>query len=144
MLKILSQVGLLIMAAALIGLYKVGSLLSWNPVAIALQIVAVGLMGWARWTFKWRSFHASADPTAGGLVTTGPYRFIRHPIYTAACLFGWAGVVVHWSTLSVVLGAALIVGSLIRMLCEERLVMQRYPQYRDYARGTWRMIPYVF
>lgn len=29
---------------------------------------------------------------AGGLVTNGPYRFIRHPIYTAVCLFVWTGV----------------------------------------------------
>jgi protein-S-isoprenylcysteine O-methyltransferase Ste14 len=41
----------------------------------------------ARVTFGRRSFHAAANPTAGGLVTTGPYRLIRHPIYTAACLF---------------------------------------------------------
>jgi protein-S-isoprenylcysteine O-methyltransferase Ste14 len=144
MLKAVSLVGLFVMIAAIVGLYKIGSLLSWNPIAIALQIVAVGLMVWARVTFKWRSFHASADPTVGGLVRTGPYRYIRHPIYTAACVFGWAGALAHLSALSIAWGAALFVGGLTRMLCEERLLSHAFPEYRDYAKTTKRMLPYVF
>lgn len=144
MLKALSLVGTLAMAAGLIGLYSIGSLLSWNPIAIAVQVLAVGLMVWARLTFKWRSFHASAGPTAGGLVTTGPYHYIRNPIYTAACLIGWAGVLVHWSVPSLAWGALLLAGALTRILCEERLLVEAYPEYRDYAKATRRMIPYVF
>ena len=101
-------------------------------------------MIWARMTFGHRSFHASADPTEGGLVTTGPYRFIRHPIYTAACLFGWAGAVSNWSAPAAVLGAMMTVGAIVRMLCEERLVVERYPEYREYARTTRRMVPFIF
>ena len=89
MLKVISMLGLVVMIGALIGLYKIGVLFTAQPIAIALQLMAVALMVWARVTFGRRSFHAAANPTAGGLVTTGPYRIIRHPIYTAACLFGW-------------------------------------------------------
>jgi len=77
-------------------------------------------------------------------VTTGPYRFIRHPIYTAASLFIWAGVLSNWSVLAGWLGVLLLVGAIVRMLCEERLVVAAYPEYRDYARTTKRMVPYVF
>src|SRR6266508_3023637 len=109
-----------------------------------LSLVALLLMVWARLTFGRRSFHASADPTPGGLVTTGPYRFIRHPIYTAACLFVWAGILSNWSVLAGLLGVVFLVGAFIRMLCEERLVIQAYPDYREYVRSTKRMVPYVF
>lgn len=144
MLKVISVVGLLVMMAALVGLYATGNLLSPNPIAITLQVLAVALMIWARVAFGSRSFHASADPTAGGLVTTGPYKYIRHPIYTAACLFGLGGIVAHWSLLSVGLGVLLFLGGLARMLCEERLVKQTYPEYVDYSKTTKRMIPFVF
>jgi protein-S-isoprenylcysteine O-methyltransferase Ste14 len=144
MLKMVSLLGLLVMIAALAGLYVSGSLLSLQPIAIALQVLAVALMVWARLAFGRRSFHASADPTAGGLVTTGPYRYIRHPIYTAACLFGLGGVIAHWSSLSAGLGVLLFLGGLARMLCEERLVKQSYPEYVEYSKATKRMIPYVF
>src|SRR5215212_3876070 len=139
MLKLVSMLGLVVMIAALVGLFKIGVLFSANPLAISLQVVAVALLIWARITFGLRSFHAAANPTAGGSVTTGPYHYIRHPIYTAACLFGWAGILVHFSLPSVAFGVLLFIGSMIRMLSEERLVKQRYPEYLDYSKITKRM-----
>jgi protein-S-isoprenylcysteine O-methyltransferase Ste14 len=59
-------------------------------------------------------------------------------------LFACGGIVVHWSWLSVALGVALFGGGLVRMLCEERLLRESYPEYIGYARVTKRMLPYVF
>jgi protein-S-isoprenylcysteine O-methyltransferase Ste14 len=143
-LKLISILGLVVMVGALIGLYKIGVLFTAQPIAIALQLIAVGLLIWSRITFGRRSFHAAANPTAGGLVTTGPYRIIRHPIYTAACLFGWGPIVVHLSLVSVVLGILLLLGALVRMICEEQLVKQKYPEYVEYTKVTKRMVPYLF
>ncbi len=144
MLKNISLAALLLMALALAGLLFRGAFFSSQPIVVMVEILAVALMVWARLTFGRRSFHAAANPSAGGLVTTGPYRFIRHPIYTAACLFGWAGILAHWSAISVMLGVLLLVGAVGRMLCEERLIIEIYPGYRDYAQTTKRMVPYIF
>ena len=143
-MRVVSIAGLTLMVAAMAGLWGTHALLSRSPFVIGAQVAAVGLVLWARITFGRRSFHAAANPTEGGLVTTGPYHYIRHPIYTAACLFGWAGVLAHMSVVSVALGGLLILGSVMRMLTEERLVAQRYPAYREYAQTTKRMVPYVF
>ena len=107
-------------------------------------MMAVILMIWARATFGSRSFHASAAPTAGGLVTTGPYHYMRHPIYSAGCLFGWGAIAAHWSVVGALLGVALIAGGLVRIICEERLLTQAYPAYLAYSKATKRMLPYVF
>lgn len=143
MLKTLSICGLALMALALAGLLVCRSLFSLQPIVLCVQGAALALIAWARATFGSRSFHAAANPTAGGLVTTGPYRCIRHPVYTAACLFGWAGVVSHWSLLNASLGVPLLVGAFVRMVCEERLVTALYPEYAEYALRTKRMVPYV-
>ena len=144
MTRTLSLGALLLMMAGMLGLFFSKALFSPSPVAIAAQCAAVALMAWARLTLGRRSFHAAADPTAGGLVTGGPYRFIRHPIYTAACLFGWAGMLGNWSWRAGLFGALLFIGALGRMLCEERLVTEQYPDYRQYAKSTKRMVPGVF
>lgn len=144
MLKTFSLVALLFMMFAIAGLVVRDSFFSPQPVAIMAEISAVALMVWARLTFGRRSFHAAANPTAGGLVTTGPYRLIRHPIYTAVCIFGWSGILTHWSLINALLGVLLFVGAVGRMLCEEHLIMEAYPEYRDYAQATKRMVPYIF
>ena len=85
------------MIAGLLGLLAMRNLFSSSPLVISVQVVAFLLFLWARITFGRRSYHVVADPTEGGLVMGGPYRYIRHPIYAAMCLFTLAGVAGHWS-----------------------------------------------
>jgi protein-S-isoprenylcysteine O-methyltransferase Ste14 len=142
--RLLSRPVFAILVLAIVGLYYTHSLLGQGPVSIGLQVAAILLMIWARVTFGLRSFHFEANPTEGGLVTTGPYRYIRHPIYAAALLFVWTGVAVSLSPLSVTLGLVATAMLALRMALEERLVRRRYPEYDDYARRTKRVIPFLF
>jgi len=144
LLKVVSLISLLLMLTGIMALLATHSLLTDAPVVIAIQVAALSLMVWARVTFGRRSFHAAADPTEGGLVTTGPYRFVRHPIYTAVCLFVFAGALAHVSFLAAGLALLVLLGALGRMVCEERLLVERYPEYADYAARTKRMLPLVF
>lgn len=137
----LSLLGFALIVIAALALAQIGALFSPQPWVIALQIAAAVLMLWARLSFGLRSFHADAGPTAGGLVTHGPYRFLRHPIYAAICLFIWAAVAAHLSPLTFSLGALATVGAILRLLCEERLVTERYPEYNAYAQRTKRLLP---
>src|SRR4029077_5096903 len=85
------------MVAGLVGLFSSGALFASHPLVIAIQVAAFLLMVAARITFGRRSFHAAANPTEGGLVTTGPYGFLPHPIYAAILYFIWAGALDHFS-----------------------------------------------
>jgi protein-S-isoprenylcysteine O-methyltransferase Ste14 len=144
MLKALSIIGYAGMIGGLLGLVATHALFSWSPLVIVVQALAVLLFVWARTTFGWRSYHAVADPTEGGLVTTGPYRWIRHPIYAAFCAFTLAGVAAHWSWTAGTCGGLILVGAVLRIICEESLVTARYPEYAQYSATTSRMIPYIY
>jgi protein-S-isoprenylcysteine O-methyltransferase Ste14 len=144
MLKNLSIIGYFGMIAGLLGLLAMRNLFSSSPLVISLQAVAFLLFLWARITFGRRSYHVVANPTDGGLVTSGPYRYIRHPIYAAMCLFTLAGVAGHLSWSSGVLGGLVLACAVARIICEEALVVARYPEYAQYAATTWRMIPYAY
>lgn len=142
-LKPVSLVATAVLTVAVISLLLRHSLFGHGPMSIAFQVLAAGLMLWARTTFGGRSFHAGAQPTAGGLVTSGPYRFVRHPIYAAILLFVWAGVASHGTIVSVLTGIVATAALAVRMGAEEALVTGRYPEYVDYARRTKRIIPLV-
>ncbi len=139
----LSTVIFALLLLAIGGLIYTNSLLGRGPLAIGLQVAAITLMLWARLTFGIRSFHYAANPTEGGLVTTGPYRWMRHPIYAAILLFVWAGVGSNPSPVSAALGGVVTAMLFLRMFFEEALVRQRYPEYADYARRTKRVIPFI-
>jgi protein-S-isoprenylcysteine O-methyltransferase Ste14 len=143
-MKWLSMLGFLLMAGGALALVITHSLFSFNPAVIIAQAAAAGLMAWARFTFGFRSFHAAANPTRGGLVTSGPYAFMRHPIYAAVCLFVIAGGLANLTWLTAVLILSVLIGSLIRIHIEERLLIKQYPEYAEYAARTKRMVPYVF
>jgi protein-S-isoprenylcysteine O-methyltransferase Ste14 len=59
-------------------------------------------------------------------------------------LFVWAGVLTHLSLLSLTLGTIATAATAVRMIAEERLVLLRYPEYRQYAERTKRLIPFIF
>ncbi len=142
-LRRLSVVGYLLIVVALIPLVYIQGVFSTSPVVITVQTLAVALMIWARIAFGARSFHFAADPTKGGIVTTGPYRLIRHPIYAAILYFTLAGVAANRSWMNVVLLAVVCLGVGIRIYCEERLVVIEYPEYSEYAKRTKRIVPFV-
>jgi protein-S-isoprenylcysteine O-methyltransferase Ste14 len=141
--RLRSVVAFLLAAGGMVGLWRAGALLAHGWIGIAVQVAAVALMVWARIAFGRRSFHPAASPTAGGLVTSGPYRYLRHPIYAAVLYFAWAGALSHPGWLPISLAALVTLGMGYRMWAEERLVAARYPEYGAYAARTRRLIPGV-
>jgi protein-S-isoprenylcysteine O-methyltransferase Ste14 len=53
-------------------------------------------------------------------------------------------VLSNWSLSAAAFGILVTLGAVGRMLCEERLVVELYPEYREYARSTKRMVPGAF
>jgi protein-S-isoprenylcysteine O-methyltransferase Ste14 len=78
------------------------------------------------------------------LVTGGPYRLIRHPMYLAVLLVIWRLIIDHFSLLRVAAGLILIIDLTIKMLFEEHLLKQRFVEYQAYMRTTKRLIPLIF
>jgi protein-S-isoprenylcysteine O-methyltransferase Ste14 len=80
-------------------------------------------------------------PEARGLVTRGPYRLVRHPLYLgelAAC----AGLTLASpSTRNLVLAAVFAAAQAARMRMEERELTREFPEYRSYAARTPRLVP---
>ena len=140
LLSVFAFIGAVICVACLVA---TGSLFGNGPISITIQVAAAILMVWARVKFGMRSFHASANPTQGGLVTSGPYRYIRHPIYAAILYFAWAGIAAHFSLRNVLIGVIASGMLALRLRGEEILLQRVYPEYAVYARRTARVLPFV-
>lgn len=131
---------------ALVVLMLLGSIpwtLQWIPILFGGSAFALAL-----WVFTHNppgNFNIRPEPRRGArLVTRGPYRWVRHPMYVAL-LLAMAGIVAEapngllpgaWGTLLLVLN--------FKAALEERLLQQRWPEYADYRARTWRFIPWIW
>jgi protein-S-isoprenylcysteine O-methyltransferase Ste14 len=111
---------------------------------LALAGAALVLLARAELGSAW-SFVPRADQGTG-LVTTGPYRLVRHPIYFGLSLLamGEALAFGSWPAVVVVL-SAMVPTFLWRGWAEERLLADAYGEhYAQYRKQVKRMVPNLF
>jgi protein-S-isoprenylcysteine O-methyltransferase Ste14 len=118
-----------------------------DPVMVTGAAVCVlGLLVtlWARWTLagNW-----SADVTFKQdheLVRRGPYRFVRHPIYTGLLIMA-TGTAVGDGRLRCWLGVAVLaLGLWVKLSQEERLMLRHFPEaYPIYKKEAKALVPWI-
>jgi protein-S-isoprenylcysteine O-methyltransferase Ste14 len=117
--------------------------LSSPLIALSALLTAGGTIA-ELWILVWLRHAFSLMPEARALVTDGPYRRIRHPLYLAGLITS-LGAMLHfqqpWAGL-VVLGTFAI--QLLRMHFEEQVLARAFPEYAAYVSQTWRLIPGLY
>lgn len=92
-----------------------------------------------------RSFTPFPRPVPKGqLVTTGAYRFVRHPIYFAV-LIGCIGLaLITLSPLRLMLALAIFVFFDLKARREEIWLQEQYPEYATYKKRVKKLIPWIY
>ena len=107
-------------------------------VGSVVQLLALALTLYTLYSLGYSFGVAPADR---GLVTSGPYRFVRHPLYAGEILF-FLGYLVSSPTWRNAVAVVLALGfDLVRIEMEER-VLGGYPEYKERVR--WRLIPGIY
>jgi len=117
----------------------------WSLPAFALLGCAVVLGLWTLAHNRPGNFNVSPEPKASGrLVTSGPYRHIRNPMYSALLLFAAAAAVTYDDPWKILCWLALALVLLAKAILEERGLRAQYAGYAEYAQRVRRFIPGVF
>ena len=82
--------------------------------------------------------------TAARLITSGLYRFVRHPMYSALLLFLLAWIVAAVSPMKFGLWISLLLVLSVKASYEEQLLRQHFSEYTEYANKTKRFIPLLW
>ena len=109
--------------------------------AVALSVAGLALSLWALWHLR-SSFSILAE--ARRVVRTGPYRFVRHPLYLGEALT-MLGLCLLQGTLSALgLWAAVNGFQIVRARIEEEKLARQFPDYQVYRRQTRFLLPGIY
>ncbi len=142
--RLLSNTASVVQVAAVLYLLATGHLLSRAPWVIATQALAFVVLMWAWVAFPRGQFSTHPEPRAPNLVATGPYRWIRHPMYSAGQLVILPAVLRHFAPDTVAIALAVGVAVWGRVATEEPLLREKIPGWDEYARRTKRFVPFLF
>jgi protein-S-isoprenylcysteine O-methyltransferase Ste14 len=131
--------------ACLIAIALTGPILARNPLLLTMEAAAVLLGVWALLTVRIGNVHVVPDPRLGAtLVRSGPYRWIRHPMYAALLLGALALVLESPTPLRWGLLVVLLIDLVVKLHYEERILLDHFAGYAEYMAASKRLIPYIY
>ncbi len=131
--------------ACLVAILVSGPWIARQAWFFTVELSGILLMAWAVFTMKVTKVNVFPEVRTGSrLVTDGPYRWIRHPMYTALLMITlalvcesfsyWRGF--WWMLLSADLAA--------KLCYEETCLQEVFDDYEAYRLRTWRLVPWIF
>ena len=114
--------------------------LRWVGVAIGLPAVALGI--WTFCTFGRNITDTVVTRREHTLIASGPYRYVRHPLYVSAALAFVASALMTANWFIALSGFAFLALLVIRTATEEEKLVERFgDDYRRYMARTGRFLP---
>lgn len=113
-------------------------------IGVVLFLVGLGFAVWARVHLGRNWGTPMSEKMDAELVTTGPYQYIRNPIYSGIVLAAIGTTVAiswYWLVAVVLMSAYFIYSATVEAQTMERLFPNTYPEYK---RSTKMLIPYIF
>lgn len=143
-IMVVLEIGILVVAALDAGRF------GWSPVPLWVQVCgclamipAAAIVPWVLTTNTFASSVARLQDDRGQVVISdGPYRYLRHPMYAAVSLIALTLPLVLGSWWALIPGGLLALLFVIRTALEDRMLRQELPGYKAYTHDVrYRLIP---
>jgi len=114
----------------------------WSFLLLFLSAI---LAFWAMAAMRLGNFNIVPTPVdEGTMVSRGPYKLIRHPMYSSIFIFALALLAGEFDYYKLFISLVLVAGLVTKMFYEENLLCKHYPEYKEYMKKTKRVIPFIW
>ncbi len=141
-----SSVLVFVQFACIAFFFLTGSIWAHSPLGLAIEGLGIGLGVWAIVVMKWSQLSVFPEPRSDGkLLKTGPYRILRHPMYTAVLLVCGSLAFDRLDEAGFAVYALLVFNQLMKLRFEEKLLLKHYGEgYATYMEETYAILPYIY
>ncbi len=144
-MRLKSYLIVFVQLASLVFILLTGPLFARQISLLALEFIGIFLGLWAIFEFRKTTFRITPEVREGAiLVVSGPYRFIRHPMYTGLIFIVAALILDLFTTMRLIAGLILFFDLLVKIRFEEDYLNRHFKNYKQYARYTYKIIPFIY
>jgi protein-S-isoprenylcysteine O-methyltransferase Ste14 len=111
---------------------------------VAADVLLAAGTAWAVWSLVFLGRNLSIIAQARGVAQHGPYRWVRHPLYTGELTSALGLALTVGTAAALALWLVLCGLQIYRATREEQVLLGALPEYRDYRRRTAALLPGVF
>lgn len=122
-----------------------GPLFSSNPFVFFFQVTAIVIISLGVWEMRQNKFYRIPDiGRQEKLVTSGIYKYIRHPMYLSQLLFIGALLLNFFSYTRLIVFIFLAIDFVLKMKYEETLLEKYFKEYKTYKKHSYKLIPLIY
>jgi len=139
-----SYVFVAIQFTAIFILILTGSIFPAEIVKLIIMIFFVLFGLWAMFVHRFR-FNALPElRDDSSLKTSGPYRLVRHPMYTSLIFITLIWLINEFSIFRLAIWIILLITIHLKSEYEEKLLIKKFPEYPQYKTRTKKFIPFIY
>ncbi|MBN1633384.1 MAG: isoprenylcysteine carboxylmethyltransferase family protein [Ignavibacteria bacterium] len=121
-----------------------GKIFVSNIIFIILMFTAVFPSLWAVFHMRDKIRFTPAPSKGAKLITAGPYKYIRHPMYATVISVALLWIFIDFSFLRLVVYLFIIINMIVKIYYEENILINSFEGYREYMTMSKRIIPFIF
>ena len=116
-----------------------------NIFIFLIYLIAIFIGFWAVFSMNNQTINVLPDVRDNATLTkSGPYKLIRHPMYTSVLTMLLGLLLNDFSYLSLLIYGCVVFVLLFKISVEEKMLVVKFHDYKEYSSTTKKLIPFIY